>query len=818
MALSAVAGGLVAAVIGIPALRVSGELLAVTTHGLRRGDAGARHQPGELRRLRARDYHAARAVRLARPDDRALALRVRPRACGARGAAGDTTSAAARTGRTIAATRDNERRPRPRASARCARRSQPSCCRGCSPVRPEPCTRLPCVVSAPTPTRQPTACCSSPWPSSAGSASLGGTLGGVALIMWLGYAFPRYQLLLTGVGVLLILLLVPGGLGHAAERLRDRFAHAVGRRRGVPLVERLETVDLSGRAPAEVEPVAAEPAAAATADPAAASVGPGHRLGQRQRRRAAHGHRRGVGLRVDAGAVRHRLRRRDQRRPRAARHQRRRQVDAVQGPGRPAPDLEGLGPLRRSGHHGNADRADRPPRPGDDARWQRRLPDPHRRREPRLATWLLRRDPAHARQRCDDMVAMFPVLGDQRSDEQAGNLSGGEQQQLSISMASSPSPSSCLHRRAVARTRPDDRQHARRPGQASSHAEGTTVVVVEQSVNVALLMCRAGGVHGEGPDALPWTDERAARPARHPARRLHRRRDDKPSAASAPSAAHGSTGAASQPGRHPRMSRAEPSRFGGITAVDDVDLVVAAGPHRRGSSATTARARPRCSISSPGSSKPTGAIELDGDDITRWPPHRRAIPARPLVPGGHALPFAHRVRRASAWPSSGTWPTATLSPPPCGCRPCTDSSARPSGAPTRCSPARVCEPYTRPPDGRAVHRHAPPRRAGVPARPGPAVSCSTSPRPASRTARRRRSYRCCAASRADRLLADRDRARHGLAVEAVRRVHRPRTRPGHRPRHARGGARRPACDRVVPGHRRRDRTSVGVPTRTCPVR
>ena len=44
----------------------------------------------------------------------------------------------------------------------------------------------------------------------------------------------------------------------------------------------------------------------------------------------------------------------------------------------------------------------------------------------------------------------------------------------------------------------------------------TTVVVVEQSVDVALLLCRAGRVPGEGPGPLHRHHRRAARPARHP--------------------------------------------------------------------------------------------------------------------------------------------------------------------------------------------------------------------------------------------------------------------------------------------------------------
>ncbi len=76
-----------------------------------------------------------------------------------------------------------------------------------------------------------------------GVASLGGTLAGVALVQWLGYSFPKFQLLLTGVGLLAILMVIPGGLGQAAERLRDAYARAIARARGISLVEQFDTVD-----------------------------------------------------------------------------------------------------------------------------------------------------------------------------------------------------------------------------------------------------------------------------------------------------------------------------------------------------------------------------------------------------------------------------------------------------------------------------------------------------------------------------------------------------------------------------------------------
>jgi ABC-type multidrug transport system fused ATPase/permease subunit len=76
-----------------------------------------------------------------------------------------------------------------------------------------------------------------------GVSSVGGTLAGVALVQWAGYLFPKAQLLLTGVGLLAILLVIPGGLAQAFERWRDRFVHAVALRRGMVSHDEIEMVE-----------------------------------------------------------------------------------------------------------------------------------------------------------------------------------------------------------------------------------------------------------------------------------------------------------------------------------------------------------------------------------------------------------------------------------------------------------------------------------------------------------------------------------------------------------------------------------------------
>jgi ABC-type branched-subunit amino acid transport system ATPase component/ABC-type branched-subunit amino acid transport system permease subunit len=66
-----------------------------------------------------------------------------------------------------------------------------------------------------------------------GLGSIGGSLMGVALIELLSDAFPTYQLEIAGFGMLLLLLVLPGGLGAGLTRVRDTLLRAVARRRGL---------------------------------------------------------------------------------------------------------------------------------------------------------------------------------------------------------------------------------------------------------------------------------------------------------------------------------------------------------------------------------------------------------------------------------------------------------------------------------------------------------------------------------------------------------------------------------------------------------
>ncbi len=88
-----------------------------------------------------------------------------------------------------------------------------------------------------------------------GLGSISGVLMGVGLIEVLSYSFPKYQLIFTGVGLLLILLFLPGGLGEGVQSIRDRLLKMVALRRNilVPSLVADTRVELSDHAPEEAD-------------------------------------------------------------------------------------------------------------------------------------------------------------------------------------------------------------------------------------------------------------------------------------------------------------------------------------------------------------------------------------------------------------------------------------------------------------------------------------------------------------------------------------------------------------------------------------
>jgi ABC-type branched-subunit amino acid transport system ATPase component/branched-subunit amino acid ABC-type transport system permease component len=121
-----------------------------------------------------------------------------------------------------------------------------------------------------------------------------------------------------------------------------------------------------------------------------------------------------------------------------------------------------------------------------------------------LAAWL-ERDPAVRDAAIEEALAFFPILRD-RCDERAGNLSGGEQQMLTLSQALICKPRLLMI---------DELSLGLAPVVVEQllgivrtiHERGTTVVLVEQSVNIAITLAQRavflekGAVRFDGPTA-----------------------------------------------------------------------------------------------------------------------------------------------------------------------------------------------------------------------------------------------------------------------------------------------------------------------------
>ncbi|MDX6552745.1 MAG: branched-chain amino acid transport system ATP-binding protein, partial [Gaiellales bacterium] len=105
----------------------------------------------------------------------------------------------------------------------------------------------------------------------------------------------------------------------------------------------------------------------------------------------------------------------------------------------------------------------------------------------RLSGWLYRRqDPAHVEGATARVHDMFPVLRE-RADQLAGDLSGGEQQMLGLAMAFIARPRLLMIDELTLGLAPTIVGRLVDIVRAI-HDQGTTVILVEQSVNTALLL------------------------------------------------------------------------------------------------------------------------------------------------------------------------------------------------------------------------------------------------------------------------------------------------------------------------------------------
>src|SRR5205814_4348698 len=102
----------------------------------------------------------------------------------------------------------------------------------------------------------------------------------------------------------------------------------------------------------------------------------------------------------------------------------------------------------------------------------------------RIAGWLYQRDTAYLKQAVEQVLTFFPVLRG-RWEQPAGNLSGGEQQMLTLGQAFIAKPRLLMIDELSLGLAPIIVEQLLQIVEAIRD-RGTTIILVEQSVNVAL--------------------------------------------------------------------------------------------------------------------------------------------------------------------------------------------------------------------------------------------------------------------------------------------------------------------------------------------
>ncbi|TMM17435.1 MAG: ATP-binding cassette domain-containing protein [Actinobacteria bacterium] len=254
----------------------------------------------------------------------------------------------------------------------------------------------------------------------------------------------------------------------------------------------------------------------------------------------------------------------------------------------------------------------------------------------RVAGWLHRRDQEHLTRGLAQALDLFPVLAD-RLSQTAATLSGGEQQMLTLAQALMARPALLMI---------DELSLGLAPAVVEQlvqtlrliHARGTTVIVVEQSVNVALTVCERavflerGQVRFDGPTAALLE-----RPDLLRAVFLDVPTPTEDAADAVPRAPAPTTAAMMPDGRDAGGPALEGRRlsksYGGIRAVDDMSLVVhhgeilgLIGPNGAGKTTVF-------DLLSGFTPPDGGRVLMGGADITSWSPEHRARegPWRPTV-------------------------------------------------------------------------------------------------------------------------------------------------------------------------------------------
>jgi ABC-type branched-subunit amino acid transport system ATPase component len=249
----------------------------------------------------------------------------------------------------------------------------------------------------------------------------------------------------------------------------------------------------------------------------------------------------------------------------------------------------------------------------------------------RLAAWLIKSDQARVEAAKAEVETLFPILKS-RTSQMAGNLSGGEQQMLALGGALMTMPKLLMI---------DELSLGLAPTIVAQllevvreiHRRGTTIVIVEQSINVALnlaeraVFMEKGAVRFEGQAAELLERPDILRSVFIAGANAAQAAEDVDSPDIDKAAAMVAKRVIPEDAKVVLECAGVVKRFGGITAVDDVDLQLKSGQilgliGHNGAGKTTLM-----DCISGFLEIDRGLIRLRGIDITNWAPHERAIGA-----------------------------------------------------------------------------------------------------------------------------------------------------------------------------------------------